>query len=127
MEKFPDLSKNSNDSIYSPHGKTTRQEFYALEHERSVDSVAEFLLKILEDNDSFSERILLHDDGSINIEGTEEGRSMLVQYAERMDTTSREGIFRFAKEISDKYPEITFSFNGDPEKRWVEYNVSLKK
>jgi len=96
------------------------------EHENSVEGGASWVLAMLEKRQKYGERIPLKRDRSFDVPGdvTElpGDVSQLVRQAKQMEY-SQKGLYDLAKEISQKYPELRFSFKLDPEGKWIEYSV----
>jgi hypothetical protein len=96
------------------------------EHENSVESGANWILSMLEKNQKYGERIPLKKDRSFNVpENITElpgDVAQLVRSAYQMEY-SQKGLYDLTKKISQKHPELRFSFKIDPQKEWIEYSV----
>lgn len=96
------------------------------EHENSVEAGASWILGMLEKNQKYSERIPLKKNRSFDVPGDVTDLpgdvSQLVRSAKQMEY-SQKGLYNLAKEISQKYPELRFSFKLDPQGKWIEYSV----
>ena len=96
------------------------------EHESSVESGASWVLGMLENKQKYGERIPLKRDHSFDVpEDVTElpgDVSQLVRSAKQMEY-SQKGLYDLAKEISQKHPELRFSFMLDPDGKWIEYSV----
>jgi len=81
---------------------------------------------MLEKRQKYSERIPLKGDRSFDVPGdvtTLPGDvAQLVRSAKQMEY-SQKGLYKLAKEISQKHPELRFSYRLDPEGKWIEYSV----
>lgn len=97
-----------------------------IEHKNSVEAGANWVLSMLKNNQKYGERIPLKHDRTFDVPSdvTElpSDVSQLVRSAKQMEY-SLEGLYDLAKEIEQKHPELNFSFNLDPEGKWIEYSV----
>ncbi len=97
-----------------------------IEHENSVEAGASWVLSMLENRKKYSERIPLKRDRSFDVpENVTElpgDVAQIVRSAYRMEY-SQKGLYDLAKEISQKHPELRFSFKLDPQGKWIEYSV----
>jgi len=130
MEKFPS-SQNNEETPPSSNLELARKEdtkdveqrqkHDQKEHERSVESAADWILRMLEKQKSYGERIPLNKDRSLAVpkDVTEIPNSVLLNYAYRMEYTQK-GLYDLAQEISQKHQEIRFEFKVDPEGKWIE-------
>ena len=120
MEKFEAVPVETEDET---NQRVTREKE---EHEKSVEASMDWLLGMLEKNQSHSERIPLKRDRTFDVpdDVTElpEDAPLLVRCAYRMEY-SQKGLYDLAKEIRQKHPEIIFSFKLDPEGKWMEYSA----
>jgi len=96
------------------------------EHDNSVEAAANWVMLMLEKSKSYSEQIPLKRDGSFDIiqDATELpiDTAQLVRSAYRMEY-SRNGLYDLTKEISQKHPELRFSFKIDRQGKWIEYTT----
>lgn len=96
------------------------------EYSASVESGADWLLRMLENHPAYSERIPLRRDHSFdvpaNVTELPLHLSQLVRQAKQMEY-SQQGLYDLAREIRKKHPELQFSFQVDPQGKWIEYSV----
>lgn len=91
------------------------------DRKEDIESVAEWILNRANSKGRFSEKIPLKKDGSINIEATADvERSMIVQYAKTLNTSSVDDLTNFVDEIEKAHPEIYISIKPDRSGAWVE-------
>ncbi len=112
--------------IKNPEDEKRRLEREKIAHEDSVEVGAEWLLSQLNRQDRYSERILLKRDRSFDLpQGNTEfpaNVSQLVRSVYDMDL-SQNGLYTLTREISQKHPELKFSFSLSPDGAWIEYTV----
>lgn len=112
--------------VENPEDKARRLERDKIAHEDSVEVGAEWLLSQLNRQDRYSERILLKRDRSFELpQGNTEfpaNVSQLVRSVYDMDL-SQNGLYKLTREISQKHPELKFSFSLSPDGAWIEYTV----
>ena len=89
-----------------------------------IQNIIEGLKELIKENSGvFSEKILITDDGSLK---PDINQSRFVFYGTRGAPSHKiENLYKLAKEISDTYPKLSFSFNHE-EGKFIEYTVKLK-
>ena len=96
------------------------------EHEHGVEACARWILDTLQKRETYGEKIPLKRDLTFDVPGNVTELPLdvaeLVRAAKQMEH-SQKGLYDLAKEISQKYPELRFSFNIDPQGEWVQYIV----
>lgn len=91
--------------------------------EDDVSSVAEALKKrVADQNGSLAETLGILSDGSIELP-TKPGDKMVSFFA-HMGSGSIEELMHLALLIVEKYPELNFTFENDPEGKWIKYSVT---
>lgn len=84
--------------------------------------------KIIRSKGKFSETIPLTGDGEIEME-TPEGilLSFFVMKAtvdQGVERRGEESLFQLAQRVNDRFPELQFGFEQDPERSWIKYTVT---
>ena len=94
-----------------------------------MDANIKFLAEIIKDKivsngGEFSETISITPDGWLKLMDSDEKlKSLFVHHA----VEGEEELFKLAKAIQNKSPEIKFNFERDPEGRWIKYTVNKVK
>jgi hypothetical protein len=89
------------------------------------EMAGDFLHRMLETRHEWTERIALNADGSFAGAGKGNFEMNHIAIAQREYTMklNAEGLYEMAKIITDRHPELVFSFARDPKGRYIEYSV----
>ena len=88
----------------------------------TADHTEEFFASMLNDNQQYSETFKIKEDGEFDKVERLDGSAVHMGEA---DTPAE--LYQLAKEIQDKHPEYQFTFESDPEGKWLKYTVSKKE
>ena len=116
--------------LEEPEDVEKRLQREKIEDENSIERGAEWVLGTLEREPQYGERIPLKPDRTFdipqNVTELPGNASQLARSAYRMEY-SQKGLYDLAREISQRHPELRFSFKTDPKGRWVEDSVQKEQ
>jgi hypothetical protein len=72
--------------------------------------------------DTYFERLEIDDNGRLKLP-TQEGAGMVSFFA-HCGSDSVESLMQLAQKVQERYPDLQFSFEQDPEGRWIQYAVT---
>ena len=98
-----------------------------IKHEREnqiPSEIAEILIEILQKRNPYSEKLKIQKNGNIDSTKRFDGSLPLITSALLGEITVEE-FMKLAMTTQEKFPELKFSFNQDPEGQWIEYSVAI--
>ncbi|MCH7492601.1 hypothetical protein IID19_03360 [Patescibacteria group bacterium] len=119
---YPEGTKNETEPSSS---LDSLKEKIEIERKNQIPSeIAEILMNILQKRNPYSEKLKIQKNGNIDSTKRFDGSLSLITSALLGEITVEE-FMKLAMTTQEKFPELKFSFNQDPEGQWIEYSVAI--
>ena len=119
---YPEGIKNETEPSSS---MDSLKEKIEIERKNQIPSeIAEILMNILQKRNPYSEKLKIQKNGNIDSTKRFDGSLSLITSALLGEITVEE-FMKLAMTTQEKFPELKFSFNQDPEGQWIEYSVAI--
>ena len=119
---YPEGTKNETEPSSS---LDSLKEKIEIERKNQIPSeIAETLMNILQKRNPYSEKLKIQKNGNIDSTKRFDGSLSLITSALLGEITVEE-FMKLAMTTQEKFPELKFSFNQDPEGQWIEYSVAI--
>jgi hypothetical protein len=112
----------SSDVVHAREQERLKQEEERRKDFTDADDAEDSLSSMLESLNPYSETFKIKSNGSFDEVERLDGLNL---YMTEADTPAK--LYKIAAEIEKKHPEYHFSFETDPEGKWMKYTVSKDK
>jgi len=102
--------------------ETRRKATELYESGTHVEQAKDFLEGMFEQNSSYTETLAIDPSGEFS--STQEKGNLLGKLT---DIKTREELYQLAKDVQESDGEYQFSFESDPEGKWIKYSVTRQR